>query len=141
MTAIDLIKQHEGLRLQAYRCPAGRWTIGWGHTRGVTPGMRITEAEAEELLGEDVADIGRRLDGLMKEHGVTLGANQRAALVSFAFNVGFEALKGSTLWRRICENPCHPDIPREFRRWKYTGGKVMPGLVSRREQEAALYCS
>lgn len=141
MTAIDLIKQHEGLRLQAYRCAAGRWTIGWGHTRGVTPGMRITDAEAEKLLGEDLADIGRRLDGLMKEQGVELGANQRAALVSFAFNVGLEALKGSTLWRRICENPCHPDIPREFSRWKYVGGKVMPGLVSRREQEAALYCS
>ncbi len=141
MTAIDLIKQHEGLRLQAYRCPAGRWTIGWGHTSGVTPGMRITETEAEALLLDDVERLYQKLDGLQRECGVTLGENQRAALASFAFNVGFGALKDSTLWRRICENPRHPSIPREFRRWKYAGGRVMPGLVRRREQEAALYCS
>jgi lysozyme len=53
-TAIDLIKRFESLELEAYLCPAGAWTIGWGHTAGVEPGMRITEQHAEELLGLDI---------------------------------------------------------------------------------------
>lgn len=131
-----IIKKHEGLRLQAYRCPAGRWTIGWGHTEGVRPGQVISREEAEAMLEADIAKISRQLDAL---GGASLTANQRAALVSFIFNVGFGAFERSTLWKRICADPHHPDIPAEFARWRYAGGKEMPGLVKRRAEEAALY--
>lgn len=133
ISAIDLIKKHEGLRLKAYRCPAGVWTIGWGHTANVAPGMSITRQEAEALLRADVAMIEAELEGMV------LTANQRAALVSFIYNVGIEAFRNSTLWEKIRQDVNHPDIPAEFARWRYAGGQEMPGLVKRRAEEAALY--
>lgn len=140
-TAINLIKKHEALRLEAYKCPAGVWTIGWGHTRNVRPGDTLDPARANRLLHADVAGLYDGLRRLQSRHGVSLNPRQQAALVSFAYNVGFPALRGSTLWRLICENPAHPAIPAEFARWKYARGKVMPGLVKRRAEEAALYQS
>lgn len=137
--AIELIKRHEGLRLQAYRCPAGVWTIGRGHTAGVSPGDRITAAEADTLLAADVAALYGHLAEMEREAGLTLGANRRAALVSFAYNAGIASLRRSTLWRKVARNPDDPSIAREFARWKYAGGKVMAGLVKRRAEEAALY--
>lgn len=136
-----MIKKFESLRTEAYRCPAGVWTIGWGHTEGVRPGQTITEAEAEALLRADVEAIEARLDALTREAGVTLTDNRRTALVSFIFNVGFSAFSRSTLWRKIKADPDDPAIAAEFARWKYAGGKIMPGLVRRRSQEAALYFS
>lgn len=136
-----MIKKFESLRTEAYRCPAGVWTIGWGHTEGVRPGQTITEAEAEALLRADVEAIEARLDALTREAGVTLSENRRTALVSFIFNVGFGAFSRSTLWCKIKDDPDDPAIAAEFARWKYAGGKVMPGLVRRRSQEAALYFS
>lgn len=133
--AIELIKEFESLRTRAYRCPAGVWTIGWGHTAGVKRGDSITEAEAERLLRADVADLGRRL----RQTGVALSPNREAALLSFAYNVGFDALLRSTLWRKVRANPADPTIGEEFGRWKYAGGRVMAGLVRRRAKEAALY--
>ncbi len=133
--AIELIKEFESLRTRAYRCPAGVWTIGWGHTAGVKRGDSITEAEAERLLRADVADLGRRL----RQTGVALSTNREAALLSFAYNVGFDALRRSTLWRKVRANATDPTIGEEFGRWKYAGGRVMAGLVRRRAKEAALY--
>lgn len=138
---MELIRKHEGLRLRAYRCPAGTWTIGYGHTAGVMPGDVITPEEAERLLRDDVAAIGAQVDSLAREVGVTLPPNRREALVSFAFNVGFDALRRSTLWKKIARNPDDPAIADEFARWKYAGGKVMPGLVNRRHDECDLYFS
>lgn len=133
--AIELIKEFESLRTRAYRCPAGVWTIGWGHTAGVKRGDSITEAEAERLLLADVADLCRRL----RQTGVALSANREAALLSFAYNVGFDALLRSTLWRKVRVNAADPAVGDEFGRWKYAGGRVMAGLVRRRAKEAALY--
>ena len=127
-----LIKQFEGLRLEAYRCPAGVWTIGYGHTAGVRQGMKITEAEAERLLAEDLKPV---LEALPEG----LSDNRRAALASFVFNVGVGAFSGSTLRRMIVENADNPRIADEFARWRYGGGKVIPGLVARRRAEAELY--
>lgn len=137
--AIALIKRHEGLRLHAYRCPAGVWTIGRGHTAGVRPGDRITAAEADALLAVDVAALYGRLAEMELAAGLTLGGNRRAALVSFAYNVGLAALRRSTLWRKVRRNPSDPSIAAEFARWKYAGGKALAGLVKRRAEEAALY--
>lgn len=127
-----LIKRFEGLRLEAYRCPAGVWTIGYGHTGGVCQGMKITEAEAEWLLEEDLKPVLAALpEGL--------NVNRRAALASFVFNVGVGAFNRSTLRRMIVENSDNPCIADEFARWRYGGGKVLPGLVARRRAEAELY--
>lgn len=133
--AIELIKEFESLRTRAYRCPAGVWTIGWGHTAGVGPGDSITESEAERLLRADVGALERRL----RQTGVALSANREAALLSFAYNVGFDAMLRSTLWRKVRANADDPTIGAEFGRWKYAGGRVMAGLVRRRAKEAALY--
>ena len=127
-----LIKQFEGLRLEAYRCPAGVWTIGYGHTAGVRQGMKITETEAERLLAEDLKPV---LAALPED----LSDNRMAALASFVFNVGVGAFSGSTLRRMIVEDADNPRIADEFARWRYGGGKVIPGLVARRRAEAKLY--
>lgn len=136
---IELLRRHEGLRLNAYRCPGGVWTIGWGHTEAVKEGDYIDVDAAERLLRADAAEVGRQVDSLAAEAGVTLGANRRDALVSFAFNVGIGSLRRSTLWKLVCANPSDPAIAREFDRWVYGGGKVLPGLVTRRREESQLY--
>lgn len=138
-TALNLIKKHEGLHLQAYRCPAGVWTIGYGHTRDVHPGQSITEPQAENLLHADITALRCQLAELQRLTGVNLSANREAALLSFAFNVGIRAFKRSTLWLKVVKNQDDPTIAAEFVRWKYADGKVMPGLVKRRAEEAALY--
>ena len=138
--ALKLIMKHEGLRLEAYRCPAGVLTIGYGHTRNVRPGMVITAQEARELLAADLGELRRQLDELRRRGGnIRLTPNREAALLSLAFNVGFGAFSGSTLWRKVVKNQDDPTIASEFARWKYAGGKVMAGLIKRRAEEAALY--
>lgn len=134
---IELIKRHEGLRLGAYLDAAGVWTIGYGSTGGVRPGDVITEAQAEALLREDIRTAEREVG----RHKLNINQNQFDALVSFTFNVGSGNFRSSTLLKRIKENPDHPDIANQFRRWVYGGGKVLPGLIKRRAEEAKLYFS
>lgn len=95
---IALIKGFEGLRLKAYKCSAGVWTIGYGHTKGVKEGQTITEAEAETLLREDLRTFEVGVSSLVT---VFLHQCQFDALVSFAFNLGVGAIKGSTLLKKI----------------------------------------
>ena len=82
--ATQIVKEFEPLRLDAYRCPAGVWTIGWGHTEGVRAGMRITEELAEEFLRRDLVRVEC---GLGKVIGVALTQGQHDALVSLCFNL------------------------------------------------------
>lgn len=131
--------KHEGLRLQAYRCPAGIWTVGYGHTAGVRRGQTVSREEAIALLESDVRSLSNKLADLQRGAGINLSPNREAALVSFAFNVGFGALCRSTLWRKVVANQDDPSIALEFARWKFADGRVMPGLVKRRADEAALY--
>ena len=131
--AIELIKEFEGLRLSAYRCEAGVWTIGWGHTSGVRPGMKISAEHADELLRADVECVNRALAGLQ------LTENQRAALISFGYNVGINAMKRSTLMSYVVNDAADRRIAGEFAKWKYAGGKVINGLVRRRKREAEVY--
>ena len=136
---IELIKRFEGCRLGSYRCPAGVWTIGYGHTLGVKPGQRITQEEAERLLREDAARIEEGVRIALG--GLRLSACKMDALVSFAFNVGVEAFKRSTLLRKLRANPEDVSIGNEFRRWVYAGGKRLQGLAERREAEVRLFFS
>lgn len=134
---LQLIKKHEGLRLKAYKCPAGVWTIGYGSTRGVTEGMEITEEEADERLRKDIEVAERCVNASVK---VTLTQGQFDALCSFAFNLGCGALGKSTLLRLL--NHGQDDLAaQEFAKWVNAGGKKLPGLVARRKDEAELFMS
>ena len=137
---VDLVKQFEGLSLTAYVCPAGVLTIGYGHTgSGVTRGMRITQAQAEALLAQD---LQRFADIVNANVRVRLNRNQIGALVSFTFNVGGGALRSSTLLRRLNAGEDPNRVAREeMPRWNKGGGKVLPGLVRRREAEVRFFSS
>ena len=134
---IALIKEFEGLRLKAYLCPGGVWTIGYGHTAGVKPGMLISKAQAEEYLKADLIAFERYLNGL----GLALNQNQFDALVSFIYNVGTGNFSNSTLLRKVRANPQENSIMDEFLRWVYSKGRVLPGLQRRRLAEMKLYFS
>ena len=136
-TLIDKLKEFEGYSPVAYKCPAGAWTVGYGHTDGVRRGDKVTCEEAELLLRRDLRAVEAHVEALFPQ-----GIRQCRfdALVSFAYNVGCAALDGSTLLRKI--RSCAPDaeIRAEFARWVYatvSGRKrKLPGLVERREWEA-----
>ena len=134
---IALIIEFEGLRLKAYQCPGGVWTIGYGHTAGVKPGMVITEAQAEEYLKANLIAFERYLNGL----GLALNQNQFDALISFIYNVGTGNFSNSTLLRKVRANPQDNSIVDEFLRWVYSKGRVLPGLQRRRLAEMKLYFS
>lgn len=135
-----MIKRWEGLRLKAYRCPAGVLTIGYGHTgEDVIPGMKITVSRAAALFDKDIAVFESGVTSIAESAGVELTQGKFDALVSFSYNLGIGALRRSTLWRKASVNPDDPTIGYEFRRWTKAGGKILPGLVKRREQEARLW--
>jgi lysozyme len=132
---LDLIKSHEGLRLDAYLCPAGVWTIGYGHTGTARPGMRITNEQADDLLRLDV----EKFEGCVRNAlQVEVTQGQFDALVSFAFNVGCGALRGSTLLRLLNQGD-FDGAAAQFARWNRGGGQVLAGLARRREDERSLF--
>ena len=132
---IEFIKAHEGLRLDAYLCPAGVPTIGYGHTYNVKIGDRITAGQSERFLIGDLIVAETEIN----RYGFDLTQNQFDALVSFVYNIGAGNFRSSTLLKRLKANPNDPDIANQFKRWVYGGGKVLPGLVRRRNDEAKLY--
>jgi len=138
---LRLLKSFESLELLAYLDPVGVWTIGYGTTmidgQPVYRGLRITEAEAEALLQNDLNRFERAV-----RNGVTIdiNSNQFSALVSFTYNVGSGAFQGSTLRRRLNQNDI-AGAADEFLRWVRGGGSVLPGLVRRRDAERALFLS
>lgn len=129
---IMAVKRFEGYADMAYKCPAGVWTIGYGHTRGVKPGMTVTLRQAETLLRGDLAEPARFVNSL---HLCTT-QGQFDALVDFTFNLGTDRLIKSTLIERIRQNAPQPQIRAEFLRWCYAAGRRLPGLLARREWEA-----
>lgn len=132
---LALIKRSEGLRLKAYKCPADVPTIGYGSTGPhVRMGMTITEAEAEALLRKDL----ERFEQGVVAMGGQMTPGQFSALVSFAFNLGLNALRKSTLLKKHLAGD-YEGAAQEFAKWNRAGGRVLPGLVTRRADEAALY--
>jgi lysozyme len=137
----DLIKQFEGCKLKAYKCPAGLWTISWGLTfypdgTKVKEGDVITQQQAEDYFNAIVDDFAKGVDVLVKSN---VTANNFSAIVSFAFNVGMGNFRKSTLLRKVNANPKDPSISAEFKKWVRANDRVMQGLVRRREAEAKLY--
>lgn len=139
MNAIDLIKKYEGFRPQSYQDSVGVWTIGYGTTRingqPVKAGMTITEDRALELVRAEVNKLWTNIESILT---VRLNENQMNALVDFAYNLGFNALKTSTLMRYVNQSKFE-QAALEFGKWVYAGGKVLPGLVKRREAEKQLF--
>ena len=132
---LRLIKDFEGLRLAAYKCPAGVWTIGFGHTKGVKQGQVITEAQACDYLVEDIGPIERQLNKL----GINFRQEQFDALVSWIFNLGWGNFSNSTLKKKIIADAKDEDITAEFIKWINAGGKPLPGLKKRRVAEANMF--
>lgn len=133
--SLACIKRWEGLRLSAYRDVGGKWTIGYGHVNGAREGMRITEREAEEWLRRDIAQAELAVNDAVQ---VPLSDPQFGALVSFVFNVGVNAFRRSTLLRKLNAGD-YDAVPAELLRWTKAGGKLVPGLVNRRNAEIGLW--
>jgi len=157
---IKLIKYYEGLHdgnlttigLQPKECPAGIWTVGYGHALEDKDGgwlkgktgydkiktqypeyLTLTEEQASELLTKELESYERKIDSLK----LTLSQNEFDALVSFIYNLGFGALQKSTLLKRIIAKS--GDIKEAFLMWNKCNGKVLLGLTKRRETEAILF--
>lgn len=134
---IEFIIKEEGEVLTAYKCPAGVWTIGVGHTgKDVKKSMKITKEQSRGFLK---TDIKRFEDIVNKSIKVPLKQYEFDALISFAFNVGEGAFSKSALVNKINSSASLKEIETQFRRWIYGGGKVLPVLQSRREREIKLY--
>lgn len=132
---IGLIKKYESLRLEAYLCPANVWTIGYGHTgKDVVEGAEITEEEADELL---VADL-RRFEAVVSKVKSPLTQSMYDALVSFVYNIGGGAFLNSTLLKKLALRD-YEGAALEFGKWNKGGGRVLNGLVRRRQDEMELF--
>lgn len=134
---ISLIKSYEGLELEAYQCPAGVWTIGYGHTKGVRPRMSIDEKTAEKYLLQDLGEFEKSVNTLVK---VPLTDGMYDALVSFTFNLGASNLAQSTLLKKLNLRD-YGNAANEFPKWINAGGKPMLGLLKRRIEERKLFLS
>lgn len=140
---LEFIKDEEGLRLKAYLCPAGVWTIGYGNTYNldnskVKEGQIITKVEADELF---IKKLKVYEDSVNENVKVTINQNQFNALVSFCYNVGTFAFSTSTLLKKINSKAPLSNVIIEFNKWVHAGKKVITVLVSRRKREIDLYKS
>lgn len=132
---VGLLIEFEGFRSEAYLCPAGVWTIGFGFTRGVKPGDKMTRSEAAARLKTELTEYE---EGVFSACTLTPNDNEFSALVCFAFNVGIAGFKKSTVLKRHNESNKEA-AARAFGLWNKAGGKTLPGLTRRRMAEAALY--
>lgn len=132
-----MIKDFEGLRLTAYKCSAGIWTIGWGHTDGVKQGDKITLEQAEEMYRVDTHIRREAVDAVVD---VELTNGQFSALVSLCFNIGNSAFTKSTLVKKLNEGDML-GAAMEFQKWSKIGPDRSKGLLRRRFLEAAEFLS
>ena len=147
---LELLKQWEGFKLNVYKDSAGLPTIGVGHliTKAeqssgnilitgapVRYANGLTDQQALDLLGQDVLPAEQAVNNGVK---VALSQNQFDALTSFTFNVGVGAFTGSTLLKVLNQGQ-YDQVPDQLRRWNKAGGKVVPGLSNRRENEVKLW--
>ena len=133
---IDLIKHFEGCELKAYKCPAGVWTIGYGHTKGVEPGDEWSEDHANHMLEIELEEY----EGYVNKYVTApLGQNQFDALVSWTYNLGGGNLSASTMLKVLNAGE-YDEVPNRMLRWNKAGGKVLEGLTRRRQAEADMFC-
>lgn len=139
---VNLIKKYESFKSKAYLCPAGIPTIGYGSTyyedgtKVKLTDNAISETRATSLLMALLVSYEKSVDSFCRDD---INQNQFNALVSFAYNVGVNALKKSTLLKKVNINPNDPTIKNEFLKWDKANGKSLKGLTKRRLEEANLY--
>jgi GH24 family phage-related lysozyme (muramidase) len=139
---LDILKECEGLYLNAYPCPSGVWTIGYGCTEGIRRGMTITEAEAEEMLKKELSRFEEGVERMLSH--IHLNDNQFSALVSLTYNCGLGAIEQGKTIRRKLEARDYQGAADAFRLWNKGGPggrQVLQGLVKRREMERKLFLS
>tara|TARA_Y100000593_G_scaffold37439_1_gene72652 strand:+ start:1171 stop:1596 length:426 start_codon:yes stop_codon:yes gene_type:complete len=132
---LDLVKHFEGLVLEAYKCPAGVWTIGYGHTKDVQPGDSWSEDHADHMLEVEMEEYEKYINDLVE---VELNQNQFDAMVSWVYNLGVGNLQSSTLLK-VLNAGDYAGVPEQIMRWNKAGGKVLEGLTRRRQAEADLF--
>ena len=132
---VNLVKFFEGFEGKAYLCPANVWTIGYGRTRNVQEGDRITEVQAERDLLEELEEFAEQVLNSVK---VELTQNELDALTSWTYNLGVGNLNSSTLLKKLNAGDKN-SVPSEMIRWNKAAGKVLAGLTRRREAEAKLW--
>ena len=140
---IDLIKKFEGCKLEAYKCPAGIPTIGFGSTlyengERIKLGDKIDLKRAEQLLANTLGTYELFVDANTRDD---ITQSQFDALVDFAYNCGNGNLKSSTLLKKVNLNPNDKTIKDEFMKWTRANGKIMNGLINRRKAEVEVYYS
>ena len=131
---IAIIKKFEGLRLKAYKCPAGVYTIGYGHTENVNADSEISELMADQILRKDLQNFEQAINDL----DLPLLQCEFDALVSFVFNIGIGNFNKSTLKKLLLQKKFFY-AAKEFDKWVFAGGKKLPGLQSRRTKERKIF--
>ena len=132
---LSLIKKFEGCELEAYKCAANVWTIGYGSTKGVKKGDTISQEEADKLLLHEMEEYEGYINDMVN---VDLKQNQFDAMVAWVFNIGPANLKASTLLK-VLNAKDYEGVPAQIKRWNKAGGKVLQGLIRRREAESLLF--
>lgn len=135
-TCVELVARFEGCRLKAYKCPAGVWTIGYGHTQGVKPDDKLDSSEqAKELLLKDLQKYAGYVNALIKDKSIIFEMNQNRfdALTSFVYNCGQGSLK------KLVQRRDAKTVAEKMLLYNKGGGKVLEGLTRRRKEEQALF--
>lgn len=132
---LELIKKFEEFRPEAYQCAAGKWTVGYGTTAGVTAKTTVTQAQATELLEAYL----REQDISLAKLGLNLKQNEYDAVASLCYNIGMPAFTRSVLCKRIKGQAPRTEIEAAWRSFRKGGGKILQGLVNRRAAELAVY--
>lgn len=136
-TGYKYLKEYENCRLTSYVCPAGVWTVGWGHTRTAYEGQHISQKQADDLLAADVREFELAVDMAVQ---VDLRQQQFDALVCLAFNIGAHGFAKSTLVKKLNTGD-YLAAAMEFQRWSLISGKRSKGLLRRRFKTASLFLS
>ena len=132
---LELIKHFEGLELDAYKCPAGVWTIGYGHTKDVQPDDSWSESHADYMLEVELEEYENYVNTAVE---VPLSQNQFDALVSWVYNLGPTNFNSSTMLK-VLNAGDYSEVGNQMLRWNKAGGKVLEGLTRRRQAEADLF--
>ena len=132
---VSLIKKFEGCELEAYKCSAGVWTIGYGRTKNVEEGDTCTQEQADQWLHEELPVYGAYVSDAVL---VPLNQNEFDALVAWTYNLGPTNLNNSTMLKVLNDNK-KEEVPHQMRRWNKANGKVLEGLERRRQAESLLF--
>jgi lysozyme len=131
-----LIKKFEGCELKAYKCAAGVWTIGYGHTKDVQEGDEWSKEKAEFMLWDELEEEYEKYINDLVD--VPLSQFQFDALVSWVYNLGPANLKNSTMLKKLNAGE-YEEVPSQMKKWNKANGKVLEGLIRRRAAESLLF--